>query len=398
MLTRSRPRASRARRLAVLSVLLLGAAALPAPARAAIPQFTPVTASVLATPHTVTGTDGRLHMLYEIALENREAVPIDVLSLAVRDRAGRTLLALDRAALPSVMTVNGAGPAATLPPAAGGTVWLDVALRRGAQAPRGLVHRISAGATLPGGRTRTFTFDGARTAVAQGAAPALGPPLRGGLWLNFNGCCGLSPHRLALAPVDGTPWLSERYAADFVRIDRQGRGGAGDLTKNSSFFGFGQPVISVGPGRVMRIENDLPSIPPLNELPPGSFNTRTTLGNNVVVRLADGRYALFAHLKRGSVRVRPGQSVRTGQVLGRVGNSGDTGGPHLHFQLADRVDPVASDGLPFVFSAFALVGSVSNVEAFLTGMAPADIRAVRPGDRRRRGQLPLQATVVRFPG
>jgi hypothetical protein len=296
------------------------------------------------------------------------------------------------------MTVHGAGPAATLPPAAGGTLWLDVVLRRGARVPRGLVHRISAGATLPRGVTRTFSFDGARTVVARRPAPALGPPLRGGLWLNFNGCCGLSPHRVALAPVDGTPWLAERYAADFVRIDAQGRGGAGDLTKNSSFFGFGQPIISVAPGRVVRTENGLPSIPPLNEPPGDQFTTRTTLGNNVVVRHADGRYALYAHLRRGSVQVRPGQAVRTGQVLGRVGNSGNTGGPHLHFQIADRLDPVASDGLPFVLSAFTLVGSVSNVEAFLTGMAPADIRPVSAADRRRRDQLPLQATVVRFPG
>ena len=63
-----------AMRLAVL-ILLAGAALLSAPAHAAIPQFTPLTASVLDTPHTVTGTDGRVHMVYEAALENARRSP-----------------------------------------------------------------------------------------------------------------------------------------------------------------------------------------------------------------------------------------------------------------------------------------------------------------------------------
>ena len=141
-------------------------------------------------------------------------------------------------------------------------------------------------------------------------ARSLAPPLRGGPYLNFNGCCGLSPHRTALAPVDGTPHGLQRFAVDFIRIDNLGRGAAGDLTRNESFFTFGEPVYAVADGRVVRTRNDLPDIPPLNEPPGSAFTTETTLGNNIGLKLGGGQYALYAHLKRGSIRVRAGQRVR----------------------------------------------------------------------------------------
>jgi murein DD-endopeptidase len=146
----------------------------------------------------------------------------------------------------------------------------------------------------------------------------------------------------------------------------------------------------------VRTRNNLPDIPPLNEPPGSSFTTRTTLGNNVELKLPGGRYVLYAHLKTGSIRVRRGEPVRRGQMLARVGNSGQTGGSHLHFQVNDRPNPVASNGLPFVLARFTLTGTVSNVDQFLTGTANADVRRLRRPSPRR-AQLPLHATVVRFP-
>jgi len=363
-----------------------------APAQAA-PQFTPLIATVLAQPAPVKGTDGRLHVVYEVLLQNDARVHVDVLSLAVRSGRGRPLLRVAGNQVPAVMTTFARQPTASLEASEGGKLWMDLVLRRPRQVPRALVHRMTVRATLAGGQPQTFTFDAARTRVTRRQAVSLAPPLRGGQYLNFNGCCGLSPHRTAIAAVDGTPWLSERFASDFIQIDAQGRGGSGDLSRNESFFTFGDPVYAVAGGRVVSTRNDMPENTPLME--PTGFTPQTTLGNNVVLRLRDGRYALFAHLERGSVRVRRGQRVRTGDVLGRVGNSGQTGGAHLHFHLSDGPDPIASNGIPYTFARLGLVGSVTNVEQFLTGQAPADIRRLDPVQRRR-GELPLQSTVVRF--
>ncbi|MZD07262.1 peptidoglycan DD-metalloendopeptidase family protein [Streptomyces sp. SID5785] len=71
------------------------------------------------------------------------------------------------------------------------------------------------------------------------------------------------------------------------------------------------------------------------------------VGNHVVLELGDGGYAMYAHLQRGSLRVRPGDRVRAGQVLARCGNSGNSTEPHVHFQLMDAPDLDAAVGLPF---------------------------------------------------
>ena len=375
-------------------VMVLALLVVAVPARAAIPQFTPITASVLAVPEPVSATDGRRHVVYELLVRNTTEVSVEVQSLAVRAK-GRTLLTFAGADLTAVMSTAQIRTS-TLAPGEGATVWLDLVVRRGRRVPLALVHRFKVRATLPSGESRTVTFDGARTPISRRPAVALAPPLHGGPYLNFNGCCGLSEHRTALVAIDGTPHLFQRFAADFIRIDDRGRAASGDVTRNESFFTFGEPIYAVADGRIVRTRNNLPDIPPLNEPPGSNFTTQTTLGNNVELKLRDGRYALYAHLKAGSIRVRPGQRVRSGQMLARVGNSGQTGGSHLHFQINDGPNPVTSDGLPFVLKRFTLTGIVTNIPEFLTGTANADVRQLRPPSPRR-GQLPLHATVVRLP-
>ena len=388
---------------AVLASLAAGALAGPsAAAAAATPQFTMISTTVVAPPNPMVGSDGRTHLVYEIALQNRELKRLELQSLSVRAH-GRTLLTLRAAQLRAVMT-NGAYSAAnSLAAGEGGTIWLDVPVPRG-QIPRGLTHRFTVRLTEPNGETAGSTvgpwkpstvFVGAPTAVHTRRAPAIAPPLRGGPYLNFNGCCELSPHRTGLIAVDGTPYAAERFAADFIRIDNQGRAFAGDVTGNESLYTYGEGVYAVADGRVTDVLNDQPDQPPLNEPAGSSFTTETVTGNNVTMRLADGRYASYMHLQRGSVRVHSGQRVRKGQLLARVGNSGQSGGAHLHFELTAGPSPVASNGVPFELSAFSLLGHVTNVDAFVTGTASADVhRLSAPSPRR--GQMPLHATVVRF--
>lgn len=381
----------RAAALAALAACALGAST----AEAAPPKLTPLTASVLATPQPVVGTDHRRHVLYEVLLRNTDQTRLDVQSLAVRAAGGRTLRRYDGARVADVMTTV-AGPTVSLSPGEAGTLWIDLAPRRGTPVPHALVHQLKVLLTASNGETLTGRYLVARTPVSHRHARSIAAPLHGGPYLNFNGCCGLSPHRTAIAPVDGVPYLSERYASDFIRIDADGNAAAGDLTKNESFFTYGEPVYAVADARVVATRNDLPENAPLVELPGSAFTLQTIVGNRVVLALSDGRYATYSHLKPGSVRVHPGERVRRGQVLGRVGNTGQAGAPHLHFQLSDGTDPLASDGVPYVFDRFTLRGTATNVDEFLLG-TPADIET-NPGPSKRRHELPLHANVVRFPG
>jgi hypothetical protein len=375
----------------VLAVLALAAS--PAPAA---PKRTPLFVTVLKPPAPVVGTDGRRHLAYELTLENNTGTRAEVESVAVRAKGGRTLLRVVGAELPAVMQNFGFEQTNSFAASEGGRMWLDVTLPRGRRLPRALVHRLSVRAVEPTGESQTYTFNAASTPVSRRRAVELSPPLRGGLYMNFNGCCILSPHRGALTAMNGTPFLSERFAIDFIQIDAQGAGGAGDLTRNESFFTFGEPVQAVADARVVSTLNTVPENVPLTEPPPSSFSERAILGNHVILNLGRGRFAAYGHLQTRSVRVRVGQRVRRGQVLARVGNTGPSGGPHLHFQVTDGPQPLASDGLPFVFRRFSLAGEVSNIGQFLTGAANADIRPVQRAGRQR-DELPLHAAVVRFP-
>lgn len=79
-------------------------------------------------------------------------------------------------------------------------------------------------------------------------------------------------------------------------------------------------------------------------------------GNQVILDVANGTYACYAHLLPGSVRVKAGDYMKGGDVVGSIGNSGNSDVPHLHFQVCDAPDLLGSEGLPFVFQGFEETG------------------------------------------
>jgi murein DD-endopeptidase MepM/ murein hydrolase activator NlpD len=152
---------------------------------------------------------------------------------------------------------------------------------------------------------------------------------------------------------------------------------------------FGAEVLAVTAGRIVSMRNDLAENTPPNSPPIPPQNPDLAAGNYVVEALGSGRFALYAHLQPGSVRVSPGQTVQRGQVLGLVGNTGSSSEPHLHFHVMNRPSPLAANGLPYVFDRFRLDGRVPNLRApRLVPAGPPHARA---------GQLPLQGDVVAFP-
>lgn len=117
-------------------------------------------------------------------------------------------------------------------------------------------------------------------------------------------------------------------------------------------------------------------------------------GNYVVVRIGKGQFAFYAHLATGTLRVRKGQQVKRGQVLGLLGNTGNTDGPHLHFHVMDSPSPLQSSGLPFVFRDFIGQGVLGNVAEIQDG-AKGDINRNRLRGRYR-NVLPMENQLVRL--
>jgi hypothetical protein len=191
--------------------------------------------------------------------------------------------------------------------------------------------------------------------------PVITPPLVGTNWVDANSCCDMTPHRMALNPLNGQLWVAERFAIDYVQLLPDGRLFNGDKTKPESYPGFGADIHAVADGHVVAVVDGLPEQVPGKS--PSGLPLEQYAGNHIVQVLGDGNYALYAHLKTGSIKVEVGDRLNSGQVIASLGNSGNTDGPHLHFHVMSTPDPLRSNGLPFVLSSFKLDGRITSMDA-----------------------------------
>ena len=123
------------------------------------------------------------------------------------------------------------------------------------------------------------------------------------------------------------------------------------------------------------------------------------VGNHVTVQIGPGLYALYAHLDPGSVKVRVGERVRTGQLLGLIGTSGYSMTPHLHFEIMTTPEFFPTDSVPYVFSQFRLLGRVPDrIWDDNLGLQPTGALPFVPAEPAGLHfcELPLDRTVVRF--
>lgn len=120
-------------------------------------------------------------------------------------------------------------------------------------------------------------------------------------------------------------------------------------------MGYGKRVLAVTDGTVVSAIDGLPDNTPRTA---AGFSTaipltmKTVAGNSIVLDLGGGQYAYYAHLQPGSVGVKVGDRVRRGEVLARIGNSGDARRPHLHFQVATTPEILDSEGIPYLIDRY----------------------------------------------
>jgi hypothetical protein len=218
----------------------------------------------------------------------------------------------------------------------------------------------------------------------------------GGGWAD-EGCCDLDTHhRRGLLTVDGDMVVPQRFAIDWIKIDRRHRGWVGNPARLSSYFSYGQPEIAAAAGTVVVARDGIPNSPPPHDPKPPPLAGLP--GNYVVLRVRPGIYLTYAHMKPGSVRVHVGEHVRRGQLLGKLGNSGNSATPHLHLQV-QVTSSFVSDGLPFDFDRFKLVGQITEhfSDANL-GLRPNGRLRFAPAHPAgiRRFEMPLDRNVVQF--
>ncbi len=386
-----------------LTAALLASVAVVVPATAArgagdaTALISPLGFYVAHAPNPVLGGDGRMHLAYEIKIANQTGLDVTLESVQATANGKPIGQFYDPALLARTLRIDGTdlGTDSTFTPGQGATLFMDVAYPAKRKPPPKLRHAIVLSFHPVGdpGDVTTQAFTGVTTEVGTEPAIEVEPPLRGERWLVGNGCCTPpTVHRTATLAINGTIDTPERFAIDFVQLTEANALVDGPYADVNSFPYFGDKIHAAAPGKVVRIQDGLPEQVP-GALPAGA-TVQTAGGNYMVVKIDSGHFAFYAHMQPGSLRVKVGDSVRTGQVLGLLGNTGNTDGPHLHFHIMDGASPLQSNGLPFTFTQYRGQGMVTDEAPLFTGnAAPVDPGALAG---KRRGALPLNDQLIKF--
>ncbi|MGZ4843736.1 MAG: M23 family metallopeptidase [Candidatus Angelobacter sp.] len=297
--------------------------------------------------------DGKTLIAYELHITNFFEQNTILTRVEAFDSSGTALAHLEQADLPPNVILIGNEQASgvdklTIGPGQRIVVYLWFSLEGVRDIHEGLVHRIT---VKVGKKQREFSTQCARSAIRRDLV-TIGPPLRGDNWVAANSPANDSIHRRSLIPVDGRAQISQRYAIDWVRNNSDGKTFLGDEKDNKSYRAYGSEVLAVADGAVAEVKDGIPENIPGTDSRAVPITLETIGGNHVVIGIGNGRFAFYAHLQPGSIKVKPGDRVKRGQVLGLLGNSGNSTEPHLHFHLADNISLLGSEGIPYALESF----------------------------------------------
>jgi hypothetical protein len=360
-------------------------------------KMTPLLLAVQDAPVPFMGSDGQIHLVYELGMTNFSSAEIAVEKVEVVGD-GSVLQTLDTAAVAGRLQPGGQREAAgTLAKSTHGLLFLNVALAPGSKIPSELSHHVSLRVTAAPPGQQELSESGGPTTVDKRSVALIGPPLRGERYIAADSCCDATRHQRAALPVDGRVWLAQRYAVDWEQMDASGHIYTGPRAKLESYAIFGQPALAVANAVVASVIDGQP------EQTPGSYPTNIALdaadGNSVILDLGEKRYALYAHLQPGSIKVHRGEKVHLGQVLGLVGDTGNSVVPHLHFQVMDGPSSFSSNGLPYEISNYEMTGKSHGTEAFDQAESdgtPLPLTPISPPQAVKEA-MPLDQTIISFP-
>ncbi len=351
---------------------------------------TVVQGAEIAAPHSpqVARVGDRSLLVYEVHLTSFARNPLQLLQVEViSEPGGQVLQALAGSDLVQALGVVGGPPdsreRSRLDAGLRTIVYLSVPVAE-ASPPTVLSHRV-----------RFRTADGAE-AVASGGrvgvdprrSTTLAPPLRGGPWVAVYDPAMERGHRRVVYATQGRAVIPGRHAIDWMTPRASPEGMPANPWQHTN--GFGAEVLAVADAKVVAVRDDL------KEPEAGAERPRTGLadapGNAVTLLLPDGRYAHYEHLAPG-VLVKPGDRVRQGQVIGRMGSTGQASRPHLHFHVSDASSALDAEGQPYPLRGWRPVGRYSSIDSFHKGDAWAQTPATSSSDD---ASLPLPNSVVVF--
>lgn len=358
-----------------------------------------VTANQPAIPFK--GSDGKHILTYELRLANVTPLTLTPTRVRISSPDGSLVKSLDQRqvaaalALPSVRS-----GVRELTEGQLATLYITLDFDRESAIPTTLEHTV----TVTGGR---LPPRGVKSTPATAVevkkdfeVPVMGPPLRAGKgFVAADSCCANERHRRALLPVDGRQWLSQRFAVDWEQLDASGRfvTRGGDPADPADYTIYGKQTIAAADATIVSVLDGLPDQKP-GALPEGIAPTEVD-GNSIIAKTGQGLYMLYGHMQAGSIKVKKGDTVKRGDPVGLVGNSGNSSAPHLHFHVMDGPSPLSSEGVPYVIDSFTTTGRIRSTavfDEFENTTRPFEVLRSR-SDGKNENEMPLDLTIVELP-
>jgi hypothetical protein len=361
-------------------------------------KWTPVIMRPTVNPQLFQGSDNKWNLVYEVLLQNTTKFPATISSFSLIDSAtGKTVREYANKSLAAILTQPSGNKTLTIAPGATATIWVNVFLDKPDEVSKELAHHIELSTkSIFDGKKVDYKYNGAQIHVNTDAPLVVSPPLRGGDWVAIGGYCGVVGHRRTLLPTENKYACAQRYAIDWVRIDAADKKTvSGDPAKPESNKAYDQPIYAVADGTVIAAVDKFDNQVPYHNS--GTDRQSWPAGNCIVQDLGHGCFGLYAHMKPGSVKVKAGDHVKRGDIIGYLGNSGNSTGPHLHFHVVDGPDVLASNGVPYVFDRFTTVGEIQLEPFFKNDQAgtPHTINT-SANDGEHTNELVREGHVVRF--
>lgn len=360
-------------------------------------NYTPVMVSNMQPPISVEGVDGKSHLAYELRLTNGGGFVVKLKKLDVLDQEKNVVKTYSGVDLSQNITLGGKSNL-ELKPGDTAFAWITFAVEN-KKIPKSLTHKLS------------YEIQGIDKPAAPLISPdvvlesdklkvelndlLIGPPLQGKGWVAIGGIGTDTGHRRALLSLNNKLCLSQRFANDWVKLDENNRSCNGDNKECKSFTCYDQKIIAVADGEVVDLVDGFDDQIPNKT---GRLKVSDAGGNYIIVKIDDNKYAFYAHMKKGSARVKIGDEVKRGQELGNVGNTGNSSAPHLHFHVCDNPSPLFANGVPFVIDEFSVQGKYKSEEEFFKcddEAKPQEIVPELSGKHKR--QMPLAGFIVDFP-
>lgn len=382
------------------------------PKKIALPPFdqsrlTPVLGEVLIAPQPVKLSDGKYYLMYELSVVNVTKSDITLEKLVLQDPLNNysVVSELNADQIKKLLHPTKDTPANILKAEEAGVIVINLVFDAG-KVPSALDHVLSVKMNKPYSVFPAQTDERiARTLVDKTEPVVIGPPLKGKNWLA--GWVGDNHgHRNAFFPVNGAWYVPERWAVDYIQLNDKNQAYTGDSANLKNYPPYGADLIAVKDGKVIKAADGFDDLKIGETLQNISLDNAG--GNYLLIDIGGGYSAYYAHLIKGTATVKEGDTVKRGQVIGKLGNTGNSSQPHLHFDIVKGRLALGSQGVPYMIDSFEVTGQVkSNTSSPMVNTSDDSwIKTLEEGDAveltreftgKHFNEMPADATVVNFP-